>query len=71
MDATTMSHIVGAIGYSALGLIVFVAGFVIFDKITPGNMWKEIIEEKNSALAILCGAFALGIAIIISSAIKG
>lgn len=70
-ELINMKYIVGSAVYSLFGLFVFIVGFILFDKATPGNMWKEIIEEKNTALAILVGAVAIGISLIISSAIHG
>jgi len=64
-------YVVGAIAYSLLGLLILSVSFVIFDKLTPGNLWKEIILEKNLPLAITLGAMMLAIAQIISSAIHG
>lgn len=61
----------GAVVYSLLGLLVFFACYKIFDRVTPGNFWKEILEEHNTALAILVGAIAIGISLIISAAIHG
>jgi uncharacterized membrane protein YjfL (UPF0719 family) len=39
--------------------------------VTPYHLWKEIIEEHNTSLAIVVGAMSIGIALIISSAIHG
>ena len=39
--------------------------------ITTYKLWKEIIEERNSALAIVVGAMSLGICLIIAAAIHG
>ena len=55
--------------YSLLGVVVFWLSFIIIDKITPYDLWGQIVEEKNVALAIVVGAMCLGIAIIVSSAI--
>jgi uncharacterized membrane protein YjfL (UPF0719 family) len=41
------------------------------DRLTPGHLWKEIVEEQNRALAIVVGAFTLGIALIIAASISG
>ncbi|HXH31541.1 MAG TPA: DUF350 domain-containing protein [Bacteriovoracaceae bacterium] len=60
-----------AVGYSLLGLVLLTFSFWVFDKITPGNLWKEIVEEHNIALAITAGATILAMAQIISSAIHG
>lgn len=57
--------------YAFLGIFVFVASFILVDKLTPGELWKEIIERQNTAVAILAGAVALGLSMIISAAIHG
>jgi uncharacterized membrane protein YjfL (UPF0719 family) len=53
-----------------MGLIVFAVSFVVVDRLTPYQLWKEIIDEHNTALAIIVGAVAIGISIIVSSAIR-
>ncbi|MCX6855099.1 MAG: DUF350 domain-containing protein [Verrucomicrobia bacterium] len=55
--------------YALLGIVIFIAGFIIVDKLTPYDLWKQLVEEKNVALAIVVGAAALGICLIIASAI--
>ncbi|HYW14505.1 MAG TPA: DUF350 domain-containing protein [Longimicrobium sp.] len=55
--------------YAALGIILFVLAFSIINRLTPGTLWKELIEEHNTALAIVVGAMAIGISIIIAAAI--
>jgi uncharacterized membrane protein YjfL (UPF0719 family) len=37
--------------------------------VTPYNLWKEIVQEHNTALALLLGAMSLGICIIIAAAV--
>ena len=41
------------------------------EKITPENTWKEIVQNKNTALAIVFAALIIGISLIISAAIHG
>ena len=55
--------------YSLLGVVVFWVSFIVIDKITPYDLWAEIVEKKNMALAIVVGAMCLGIAVIVASAI--
>jgi putative membrane protein len=64
-------YLVASVVYSGIGLVVFFLGFWLFDKFTPGDFWKELMGEKNTALAIVVAAFMIGISIIISSAIHG
>jgi len=62
-------YILNALIYSVLGIALFLAAFAIVDKITPYHLWKEIVEDKNMALAILVGAMSLGMCIIIAAAV--
>ena len=57
--------------YSILGVMVFWISFVVVDKFTPYELWKEIVEKKNQPLAIVVAAMCLGIAIIVAAAIHG
>lgn len=57
--------------YSILGLIVFCVSFVIVDKLTPYNLWEQLVKEKNIALAIVVGAISLGMCLIIAAAVHG
>ncbi len=55
--------------YSVLGIVIFAVTFVIIDKMTPYHLWKEIVEDKNVALAVLVGAMSIGMCIIIAAAV--
>lgn len=70
-DFVNIKNILAAVGYSGLGLVILALSFWVFDLITPGNLWKEIVEEHNQALAITTAAMILGMSWIISSAIHG
>jgi uncharacterized membrane protein YjfL (UPF0719 family) len=71
MEAHLLHNLFSATIYSLLGIVILLVSFILIEKITPENLWKEIIEKQNSALAILAAAFMIAIAIIISSAISG
>jgi len=64
-----VSFVVNAIIFAFLGVLIFWVSFLMLDKLTPYHLWKEIIEEHNTALAIIVGAMSLGICIIIAAAI--
>jgi len=64
-----VSFVVNAVVFSFLGVLIFWACFLLIDKLTPYHLWKEIIEEHNTALAIVVGAMSLGICIIIAASI--
>jgi putative membrane protein len=64
-----LSNVVAAVIFSAIGVVLFIIAFMIFDKITPGSLWKELIEDQNTALGVLMGAVAIALAIIIAASV--
>ncbi|HTS56713.1 MAG TPA: DUF350 domain-containing protein [Terriglobales bacterium] len=64
-----LGNVVNAVVYAAIGIAIFAGAFLVIDKVTPYNLWKEIVQEHNTALAILLGAMSLGICVIIASAV--
>ena len=38
-----MNNFLNAIVYSAVGIVIFAGSFLIIDKVTPYNLWKEIV----------------------------
>ncbi len=61
--------IIGASVYALLGIVILLIAFWVVERITPENLWKEIIEKQNKALAIMAAGFMIAIAMIIASAI--
>jgi putative membrane protein len=57
--------------FAFVGVMVFWLCFVIIDKMTPYDLWAELVEKKNVALAIVVGAMCLGISIIVAAAVHG
>ena len=64
-----------AIGYMVLfsfvGIILAIVGYRIFDKATPGDLHREILEHKNIAAAIIGGAVIIGVCLIVAAAMLG
>ena len=70
-DILNIKYVYASVIYSLIGIFILVISFVILEKVTPENIYKEIVHKGNTALAIIAGAFILAVAIIISSAIHG
>ena len=66
---TMLQNIEAALTFAFIGIVVFVMAFAVIDRLTPYHLWKEIVEEKNVALAVLVGAMSIGICIIIAAAV--
>ncbi len=71
MELFKSSALLSSIVFSIIGVIVFWVSFIIIDKLTPYHLWQEIVEKRNTALAIIVAAMCLGIAIIVAAAIHG
>ncbi len=69
MPTDFLPDLIAAAVYSVLGIVLFVAAFAVLDRLTPGSLWTEIIEEHNTALAVIMGAISIGISIVIAAAI--
>ena len=60
--------VLNALAFAVLGVVLFVIALAILVKLAPFRVWKEIVEERNLAAAILAGAVALGLCWIIAAA---
>ena len=55
--------------FAFLGIALFIVAFLILDLLTPGKLWTEISEKKNTAAAILMGSLAIALGMIVAAAI--
>ncbi|HIV69448.1 MAG TPA: DUF350 domain-containing protein [Candidatus Aquabacterium excrementipullorum] len=62
---------IGSIAFALIGVALFWLCFIVVDKLTPYDLWGEIVEKKNVALAIVVAAMCLAIGQIVASAIHG
>jgi putative membrane protein len=63
------TNVVAALVFALLGVTVFAISFVLLDRLTPFDLWREICERQNTALATLIGLVSLGLGLIIAAAI--
>ena len=59
----------GSILYALIGVLIFWLTFLIIDKLTPYDLWLEIVEKQNVALGLVVAAMSLGICVIVAAAI--
>ena len=68
-ELVNFKDVVASLLYSGIGIVTFCAAFIIVDKLTPYDLWRELIEKKNTALALVVAGIAVGICLIIAAAI--
>ena len=61
----------GSLLYALIGVVVFWIAFLVVDKLTPYDLWNEIVEKKNVALAVVVGSTAIAIGLIVAAAVHG
>jgi len=61
----------GSVLFALVGVVMFWVSFIVVDKLTPYDLWGEIVEKKNVALAIVVAAMCLSIGMIVAAAIHG
>jgi putative membrane protein len=63
------TNLLAAVLFALLGIVIFVIAFVVVDKLTPGDLWHDIIRDRNTAVAIVMAGISIGLSIIIAAAI--
>lgn len=61
----------GSMLFALMGVAIFWICFVIIDKVTPYDLWDEIVGKRNTALAIVVAAMCVSIGLIVAAAIHG
>ena len=69
--ASMSEALLSVVAFGAIGLVLAIVGFKVFDWITPGNLGEEITTKQNIAASIMAGAVIIGISIILHAAIAG
>lgn len=71
MEVINVGYLVNAILFSLIGMGIFGVSFFVMDKLTPYNLWRELCEKNNKALAIVVAGMTVSIGLIIAAAISG
>ena len=64
-----LRNVLAVVVFSLIGVAVLFVCVWVIDKITPFSFRKEIVEDQNTALAIIVGAALIGISFIIAAAV--
>ena len=68
MSASVLNSLV----FAGVGVVALIVAFVIIEIVTPKhNLFREVFEKQNKAVAILVGFFLLSLSLIIAASIHG
>jgi putative membrane protein len=62
---------IASLVFSAIGIVVFVAGFFVVRKLLPFDVHKELEVDQNIAVGLVVASFILGLAFIVGMSIHG
>ncbi len=65
----TVTPLIYAAGYALLGVALLVAGFFVFDALTPGRLGERIYRDRSMNAALIVSALFLGLGAIEATAI--
>lgn len=57
--------------FGLAGVVLAIVGYKLFDLCTPGDLHREILENRNVAAALIAASVILGVCLIIAAAIMG
>jgi putative membrane protein len=61
-----LGDIAATIAFGIVAILLVVAGYKIFDRLTPKLPFDDLLKSGNIALAIVVGSFILGICHVIA-----
>lgn len=65
-----LNAILGSLIFSGIGMLMFALAMWIVSKVLPFSLRKEIEEDQNTSLGLVLGSIIIGLALILSSAIR-
>ena len=69
MEDLGLKYLLSTVVYSFLGLVLFIAALFLIEKITRFSVSKKVVQEGNTAVAIVVGSIVIAMGIIVSAAI--
>jgi putative membrane protein len=69
---TMLKNTINVWVFGLSGIALLYVGYFIFDKLTPGiHFTRELVENRNTAVAIVLGCLLLGVALIVAFTLIG
>lgn len=63
----SLSVFLSTLLYGAVGVLMCVIGYVVFDKVIGLNIKHELMEDQNVAVGIMLAGAFIGIAIVVAA----
>jgi uncharacterized membrane protein YjfL (UPF0719 family) len=70
LPAYFLGDLAATFAFSILAIVLVIIGYIAFDKLTPRLDFSDLLNKGNLALAIVVGAFILGLCHVIASVLS-
>jgi putative membrane protein len=60
-----LADLISTVAFGIVAILLIVFGYVVFDKLTPKLDFNDLINKGNTAMAIVVGAFILGLCYVV------
>jgi len=62
--------LVATIAFGIVAMLLIILGYVTFDKLTPRLDFNDLINKGNVAMAVVIGAFILGLCYVVGRVVS-
>ena len=65
-----LGDLLSTVAFGIVAILLIIAGYTAFDKLTPRLNFSDLLNKGNIALAIVVGAFILGLCHVVASVVS-
>ncbi len=65
-----LGDLLATVAFGIVAILLIVLGYITFDKLTPKLDFSDLLNKGNVALAIVMGAFILGLCHVIARVVS-
>ena len=66
-SSLNLTVLASTILYGAIGILITLAGYFIFDKVAGLNLRHELVEDQNVAVGIMLAGVFIGCSIVVAA----
>ncbi len=70
LSAISLESAAGSLAFGAIGIVLTLLGFKVFEWLSPIKVEQELAEKQNIAVAIVAAAIILGTAMVAASVVS-
>ncbi len=65
-----LTDLLSTVAFGLIAILLVVFGYKVFDKLTPGLDFDDLVRKGNVAMAIVIGSFILGLCHVVARVVS-